>query len=125
MRDALRPLLETFGQVLVRDVKPSVLKATRDRMIQSGLARKTINARINRIRRMFRWGVENDLAPLQVLQGLMAVSPLKRGAPACGKAKAFSLFLKLILNLRSSTCLLRYRQWCASSGTPGCGRVSL
>ena len=38
-----------------------------------------INARVKRIRRMFRWAVENELVPASVLHGLSAVAPLKRG----------------------------------------------
>lgn len=79
IRDALRPMVITFGDKLVSHIRPSVLQATRNMMIDSGLARKTINARVNRIRRMFRWGVENDLVPPSVLHGLQAVSPLKKG----------------------------------------------
>ncbi len=48
-------------------------------MIDDDLSRKTINDRINRIRRIFRWGVENDMVPPSVLHGLDAVAPLRKG----------------------------------------------
>ena len=46
-------------------------------MIDSGLARNTINSRISRIRRMFRWGTEEQLIPDHVYHGLCAVAGLK------------------------------------------------
>ncbi len=48
-------------------------------MIDRGLARRHINQRVNRIRRIFKWGVENELVPAHVLHGLQAVAPLQQG----------------------------------------------
>src|SRR5262249_19481546 len=41
--------------------------------------RKVINSRVNRIRRIFKWGVENELVEPGILQALQAVAPLKQG----------------------------------------------
>jgi len=79
---AMRPLAKLHGSTEVREFGPLELKVVREEMIASGLARRTINQRINRIRRIFKWGVENALVPPTVLQGLQAVSPLKRGRSA-------------------------------------------
>jgi integrase len=46
---------------------------------QDPLCRNEVNKRTKRIRRVFKWGVENEMVPSQVLHGLQAVSPLKRG----------------------------------------------
>jgi integrase len=43
------------------------------------LARGVVNQRIGRIRRMFKWAVENEMVPPSVLQGLQAVRGLQRG----------------------------------------------
>ena len=48
-------------------------------MVQQGWSRPYVNHQVNRVRRAFRWGVENELAPASVLHGLQAVAPLKRG----------------------------------------------
>lgn len=48
-------------------------------MIGADLCRNVVNARINRIRRIFKWGVGNQLVPTNVLQALQAVEALKRG----------------------------------------------
>jgi integrase len=77
--DALRPVAALFDKTPVATFGPQSLKAVRDSMIRSNLARTVINCRINRIRRMVKWGVENQLVEPAVLQALQAVSPLKRG----------------------------------------------
>jgi integrase len=43
------------------------------------LSRNVINARVNRIRRMFKWGVAEELLPPSVVEGLRAVDGLRRG----------------------------------------------
>jgi integrase len=89
MRYALRPLNHLHGSLSVADFGPSALKAVRELMIQGyrhpkygpqpSLCRTRINAQVKRIRRMFKWAIENDLAPASVHQALCAVAPLKRG----------------------------------------------
>jgi integrase len=48
-------------------------------MVETGLSRTTVNARINRIRRVFRWGVSVELMPAPVIQALETVRGLQRG----------------------------------------------
>ena len=79
MRDAAKPLIELYGSTSVKDFRPTSLKAVRQQMIDAGLSRRTINARVNRIRRIFKWGVENDHIDPSVLHALKAVEPLRRG----------------------------------------------
>lgn len=79
MKDALRPVRELYSRISVREFGPIALKAARQRMVDQGLCRRHLNHRVNRIRRVFKWGVENELVPPDVLHGLQAVSPLKRG----------------------------------------------
>lgn len=76
---SMRPLTELFGKSRVNDFGPIAMKATRTRMIEANLCRGVINSRLNRIRRMFKWAVENEMASPTVLQSLQAVAPLKRG----------------------------------------------
>ena len=79
LKDAVKPLVLMHGHVPVVEFSPMSLKAVREEMINADLSRGVINERINRIRRVFKWGVENELVPPSVLHGLQAVSPLKRG----------------------------------------------
>jgi len=79
MSDAAKPLIELFGYSLVCDFRPTNLKAVRQKMVDDNLCRKTVNSRINRIRRIFKWGVENDLVAPDVLHASQAIAPLRRG----------------------------------------------
>ncbi|HOW71368.1 MAG TPA: tyrosine-type recombinase/integrase [Phycisphaerae bacterium] len=82
IRDACRPLNDLYGATPIREFGPRSLKAVRQRMIDSDLCRTVINARVHRIRRMFRWGVENEMVDANVLHALRAVAPLKPGRSA-------------------------------------------
>lgn len=79
IRDALRPLIRLFGPTRVREFGPMKLKAARDEMVRTGHCRKHINAEIHRIRRVFKWGVENEYVPAPIHQALVAVAGLKSG----------------------------------------------
>lgn len=86
---ALRPLKYLHKMTVAKDFGPSALKTVRELMVrgynhpkfgpQPPICRTQINARVKRIRRMFRWAVENELVPPGVLHGLQAVQALKRG----------------------------------------------
>jgi integrase len=79
LRDALRPLRALYGRSQAKDIWPLALRTVREKMIEGGLSRTTINARINRIRRVFRWAVSLELIPPAVIQALEAVPGLQRG----------------------------------------------
>lgn len=74
--------LKLYDDLQVDEFSPLKLKAVRQSMIDAGLARKTINQYVGRIRRIFRWGTENELVPVTTYQGLMAVVGLARGRSA-------------------------------------------
>ncbi len=77
---AIEPLKELFGTTPVEQFGPLALKAVRDAMVAKGWTRGTINAEVGRIRRVFRFAVENELLKdATVLQKLEAVSPLLVG----------------------------------------------
>ncbi len=87
IRDALRAVSPSFDRKPVSEFGPSDLRAIRQRMIDGGLSRGVINSRVNRIRRMFKWGVEREFVPSTVLQALQAVAPLKRGRSTARETK--------------------------------------
>lgn len=49
--------------------------------------RRTINQNAGRIKRMFRWGVENEMVPGEVYHALCAVEGLKRGRSAAKESE--------------------------------------
>jgi integrase len=86
LRAALRPLKELYGHTLAKDFGPLALKAVRQRMIESKekrsgrpWSRGTVNLHVCRIRAVFRWGVEQELVPASILEGLRAVRGLFAG----------------------------------------------
>jgi integrase len=81
-RLSLKPLKELYGHTLAREFGPLALKAIRQKMIESGLCRGVVNQRVGRVRRMFRWAVEQEMVPGSVLHALQAVRGLQRGRSA-------------------------------------------
>jgi integrase len=76
---AVRPLLDRYGATRACDFKPSGLETIRDRIVATGVCRGTVNGRIYRIVRMFKWGVGKERVPVGVYQSLRCVPGLKRG----------------------------------------------
>jgi integrase len=58
---------------------PLRLKAAREKMIQAGLSRNVVNKHVGRIKRIFKWGAENELLSGSVSHALAAVSGLRKG----------------------------------------------
>ena len=77
---AIRPVKELYGSVPATDFGPHALKAVRQHMVDvQKLCRKEINKRVGRIKRVFRWGVSEELIPPFVFEGLRTVEGLKTG----------------------------------------------
>lgn len=79
VQQALRRLLKLFGDLPAIEFSPSKLKLVRDEFIRDGQCRSVVNNNISRIKRMFRWAVENELIPVAVHQALATVTGLKKG----------------------------------------------
>ena len=73
VRQALRFLHRLYGKTSVYEFGPLALKACREAMIEQDLSRSTVNRYVSRIVQCFRWGVENELVPPRVFQGVSAV----------------------------------------------------
>jgi integrase len=84
LRDALRPLKALYGHALARDFDSTSLETIQEELVRGGgLCRTTINARVNRIRRVFRWAVRKRLVSVEVLQSIATVPGLQ-----CGRTSA-------------------------------------
>lgn len=84
---AVRPVRERHGHELVSAFGPVKLKAIREQWVADGLVRAQINARVRRVRRMFAWGVEEELVPPAILQALKAIQGLKKGRTVAKEGK--------------------------------------
>lgn len=78
-RQTFRLVRELYGHTPAREFGPLALKAVRQQMVEAGWNRKLVNQRVGRVRRAFRWAVENELVPAAVLQALKAVAGLQAG----------------------------------------------
>ena len=79
LRAAIRPLVDVYGFTAVDEFGPLMLKAVRQKMVDSGWVRESCNKGVNRIRLVFKWGVENELVAPATLQKLQAVAALLKG----------------------------------------------
>jgi len=79
MRSALRFVRELYGNSQAGDFAPLALKACRQKMIDADWERNSINTHVGRIRRMFKWGAENEFVPAAIFHALQAVSGLQKG----------------------------------------------
>ena len=80
IRSALRSIVKMYADTPARQFGPKRLKNVRESMVKQGYyCRTNINKRVGRIRRMFRWAVENEYVSPEVHTALAAVAGLKRG----------------------------------------------
>jgi integrase len=80
---SLRPLKALYGRQPCVGFGPTALKVVRQKMVDDGMARKTINQRIGRVKRMFKWGASSELISATIPQALSMVEGLK-----CGRTDA-------------------------------------
>ena len=60
---AIRYLIDWYKATPVSEFGPLALQAVRQRTIEADNSRSYINAQIGRIKRMFKWGVAEELVP--------------------------------------------------------------
>ncbi len=80
--EALGLLRNEYEDLLVADFGPRALKNVRQSMIDRGWSRRYINKQVGRIRRMFKWGVAEEIVPVTIHQALSTVTGLKKGRTA-------------------------------------------
>lgn len=80
IKHAIVPLRLLFALTMVNRFGPKALARVQQHMVKvQGLCRKQVNARINRIRRIFRWAVGEELAPSGLYEALRCVPSLRYG----------------------------------------------
>ena len=77
---AVAYLIETYGEIAVNDFSPKKLKVVRSQMVKAGtLCRRMINRYVGNIRRIFTWGVGEEIVQSPVSDALKAVKDLRKG----------------------------------------------
>jgi integrase len=87
IRDALKPLRRLYGQTIAKDFGPLAIRTLQQHLASDGLARTTVNMRVTRIRRVFKWAVSVELLPASVHQALATVPGLRRGREQAKEAE--------------------------------------
>jgi integrase len=75
----MRRLKALYGHSIAAEFGPKDLKTVRQEMIEKGLSRTYINNQVNRIKRIFKWAVSEELVAPSVYQGLQTVAGLRYG----------------------------------------------
>jgi len=76
---ALSPVSKYYDTKPVSDFGPLSLVFIRDKWVEAGIARKTINRWVSIVRQAVRWGVAHELVASEILHALEAVDNLKEG----------------------------------------------
>jgi len=79
LRLSSKQLVELYSNIPVTKFGPLALKRVREKLLESNICRHSINKRIGGIRRIFKWGVSEELVPETVYRALMTVSMLRPG----------------------------------------------
>ena len=79
VKSSLKFMNQVCRNVPLAEIRPRHLKEARQRMIEHGHSRSTVNKHVQRIRRAVKWAVGEELCDASVLVGLQAVPDLKRG----------------------------------------------
>ena len=79
LKYAMRRLKALYGHSAAADFGPKDLKTIRQQMVEDGLSRTYINNQTNRIKRIFKWAVSEELVPASVHHGLQTITGLRYG----------------------------------------------
>jgi integrase len=79
VKTAIRLLKEAYAHTLVRDFGPLALQAIQGKLAASGRSRGYCNHLTEQIKRVFKWGVSQELVPESVYRALTTVPGLKIG----------------------------------------------
>jgi integrase len=81
LKDALREVKQLCGREPATAFGPKRLRAARQRMIDKGWCRAYVNHQIQRVRRVVKWSVAEEMIPGEVYHRLTAVDGLRHGEP--------------------------------------------
>jgi len=87
MKCVIRLVRRLYGRDLADRFGPLALKACREELIAAGQRRRTVNQNVGRIKRIFRWAVENELVSPSVAHGLATVRGLMQGRSEAPEGK--------------------------------------
>lgn len=78
-RAALSPVFDLYRDLTPDEFGPVALATCRDVLAKQGFVRKKVNQHIGRIRRVWKWGVANELVKETTWRALASVEGLRKG----------------------------------------------
>lgn len=81
IRYAAAVVRQLFGRTPAAEFGPKKLKMVRQAMVERDWCRNMVNAQVDRVKRVFKWAVAEELVPGDVYHALRAVESLRRGTP--------------------------------------------
>ena len=78
-KHTLAPVHKIYGHVAAVEFGPLALKTVRKAYIDAGNCRTLINARVGKVRRVFKWAVSEQLIPVATYTALATVEGLEEG----------------------------------------------
>src|SRR4051794_37826336 len=76
---ALRHVKRLYGRRPVSEFGPIALQTVMQEFVATGWARSTVNKQSRRVKRMFRWGVSQELIPSSIYEAIATVEGLRKG----------------------------------------------
>lgn len=74
-----KAIRELYGEKPIAEFGPLALKAARQKWVNDGRSRTECNRRAGMVKRIFKWAVSEQLAPVAVYQAVATVAGLQRG----------------------------------------------
>ncbi len=78
-RRAVLHLAAAAGHLPPAEFGPVALRRVRDAMVAAGWCRTTVNAQVNRVRRVFKWAAAEELVPASVWLALKSLPAISAG----------------------------------------------
>ena len=95
----IKILRDRYGSTPIADFGPLALQKIQRYLVAQGCTRPGVNSRVQGIRRIFKWGVSQELVPPSVYHALACVPGLRKGrtqAPECPLMPVWSTFSNAI-----------------------------
>lgn len=79
IKATMRLVKAEYGHSPAVDFGPKALKALQATFVENGWSRRYVNDSIDRVRRMFKWAVSEEILPSSIYEALRTVPSLRRG----------------------------------------------
>lgn len=79
LKDIIGIVNRLYGSLPAAQFGPLDMKAVIGEMVRVGWARSYVNHSIGKVKRIFKWGTQEEMIPANVWHSLLAVNGLKRG----------------------------------------------